>query len=216
MKRLTIIAVAVMLAGVSVGFASGLEGLRSGGTGELNALAVKAAELKAAGAAGEVPLAQENGPKAAASAEALYLNIKAKDGIGLRAKVVYMSSSDSFSCTHVSFADGGLTRVPNVFDREIPAAVSGEMSRIKIETTLNDNCRSRAVGMALEAVHPGIPEGSGRIEISRSAADQASLVQQIVFKRYDSPYIGLFYGNPDAKVAVGPNGVANAEVSLQK
>lgn len=219
MKRITIIAAAVMFAGANPGFASGPEGLRSGGAGGLNALAVKAAALKAAVPPMPVfPKAseQENGLKAAASAEALFLNIKARDGIRLNTKVVYMSSSNSLSCTHVSFADGAYNRVPNVFDMEIPAAVSGEMNRIKIGMTLNDNCRSRAVGMAIEAVHPAIPEGSNRIAISLSASNQDSLVQQIIFNQYHSPYIGIFYGNLDAKVVVGPSGLANAEVSLQK
>ena len=223
MKRITMIAAAAMFAGANLGFASGLEGLRSGGAGSLSALAVKAAELKAAGAAKDVSpmpgfakaFAQENGLKAAASAEALSLNIKARDGIRLKTIVVYMSSSDSLSCTHASYSDGAYNRVPNVFDKEIPAAVSGELNRIKIGMTLNDNCRSQAVGMAIEAVHPAIPEDSNRIAISLSASNQDSLVQRIIFTQYNSPYIGIFYGSQDAKVVVGPNGLANAEISLQ-
>jgi len=223
MIKISIIAGVVLFAGANMIFASGPEGLRDGGAGSLNALAVKAAPLKAAGAEEAVfpmpgfskAFAQETGLKAAASAEVISLNIKARDGIRLRTKVVYMSSSDSLSCTHASFSDGVYNRVPNVFDKEIPAAVSGEMNRIKIGVTLNDNCRSRAVGMAIEAVHPAIPEGSDRIEISLSASNQDSVVQQIIFNQYNSPYIGIFYGSQDAKVVVGPNGLANAEVSLQ-
>jgi len=223
MKRIAMIAGVVLFAGVNASFASGPEGLRYGGAGDLNTLAVKAAALKAAGADEAVPpmpgfsraFAQETGLKAAASAEALSLNIKARDGIRLKTKVVYMSSSDSLSCTHASFSDGVYNRVPNVFDMEISAAVSGEMNRIKIGMTLNDNCRSQAVGMAIEAVHPAIPEDSNRIAISLSASNQDSLVQRIIFTQYNSPYIGIFYGSQDAKVVVGPNGLANAEVSLQ-
>ena len=186
--------------------------------------ALKASEIKAADVV--IPLsapeevskrytAVENLPAKAVS-QIITLNIKAKDGIQLSAKAVYMASSGSPSCTHVSFSDGSMQHLPNVFDKQIPVEISGETVRLKAEAVLADSCRSQLKGLALQAVHPKIPEQFGRIEVVRTSIDQGNAVQKVVFKKFDSPYIGTFYSSGDGKIRVGPNGAANAEVSLQK
>lgn len=170
--------------------------------------------------------APENVSKGAAAIEALSekavvqspikLNIKAKDGIRLSAKGVYVASSGSFSCTHTSFSDGSVEHLPDVVEKAIAVAVSGEDNRINADRVLNDSCRSELRGLIVRADHAKIVPEYNRIEIVGSAANQDTFVQIVAFMKIESPYVGLVYVSGDAKILVGPNGTANAEVSLQK
>jgi len=145
----------------------------------------------------------------------LMLSIRAQDGIQLSARGVYMSSSNSLFCTHLSFSDGGMQRLPNVFDKDIPAAASGETVRVKVDVALTDSCRSQLTGLALRASHPKIMEEYNRIEVQRTAAAQPAL-QKIMFKKINSPYLGVVWVSGDMQFLVGPDGAASAEVSMQK
>lgn len=146
----------------------------------------------------------------------MLLNIKAKDGIKLSAKAVYLSSSNSFFCTHASFSDGSLERLPNILEKAIAVTASGEVTSIKIDRTLNDSCRSQLKGLSLQATHPKITPDLSKFDVLQSDTDQDALVQKVLFKKRTSPYIGVFYAPGTDTILVGPNGVANAEVSLQE
>lgn len=159
--------------------------------------------------------AVENLPSKAVS-QVMTLNIKAKDGIQLSAKGVYVTSSVSLFCTHTSFPDWSMQHLPNVVEKDIAVAVSGDANRINVDKVLNDNCRSYLRGLIIFAAHARIMPEYSRIDVLQNDADQGNAVQKVVFRKFESPYIGTFYSSGDANILVGPNGVANAEVSLQK
>ena len=174
-----------------------------------------AADIKAPEPKAAIPAEGASKAFGSPSQAPLMLSIRAKDGIQLGARGVYMSSSNSLSCTHLSFSDGGMQRLPNVFDKDIPAAVSGETVRFKVDVALTDSCRSQLTGLALRAGHPKIMEEYNRIEVQRTGAAQPAL-QKILFKKINSPYLGVIWVSGDAQFLVGPDGSASAEVSLQK
>jgi hypothetical protein len=82
---------------------------------------------------------------------------------------------------------------------------------------LNNSCRSELKGLSVKVIHPKIDSAQGSLEINATNANQDQNIQKLVYKKITSPY-GDFYaiGGGNDHILVGPNGIANAEISIEE
>lgn len=110
MKRITIIAGAVLFAGVNMGFASGLEGLRYGL--ELSGMkleTIKTSEIKAPG---PVKFEAVNPAGTRAGGTGINLVIKGPGELVAAASGVFQATSDTPACMTTSWNEGSVTKIP--------------------------------------------------------------------------------------------------------
>ena len=148
----------------------------------------------------------------------LSLTIKTADGLNLKATGVYLTTSEKLGCQRLSMADGKLEMLPKAQDKNIQIQKLNNTNVLTVDGTLKDRCESELNGFSFKVIHPSISETSARISVIESPENQANKVQKVIYKKYESPFSGTFYGlsEEESRVLVGPNGEANIEISLEQ
>jgi hypothetical protein len=144
----------------------------------------------------------------------MVLRIKTAADMKLSSVGVYASTSTALFCTR--FGEG-FERVPKVLEQNQEIKNAGNFNQINVVEILNNSCRSELKGLSVKVIHPKIDSAQGSLEINATNANQDQNIQKLVYKKITSPY-GDFYaiGGGNDHILVGPNGIANAEISIEE